>query len=116
MSGSIPSTFIKEIIETTDIVGLIENYLPLKRKGKDHWGLCPFCDDGNNPSFSVSQQKQFYYCFKCRATGNVIGFLESFEGLEFVETVELLASKASLTVPYEHDSKKKMTKNQYLKI
>ena len=116
MSGSIPSTFIKEIIETTDIVGLIENYLPLKRKGKDHWGLCPFCDDGNNPSFSVSQQKQFYYCFKCRATGNVIGFLESFEGLEFVETVELLASKASLTVPYEHDSKKKDDQEPIFKV
>ena len=74
MAGSIPQDFIREIVDTTDIVSLIDGYLPLKRKGKDHWGLCPFCDDGKHPSFSVSSQKPFYYCFKCRATGNVIGF------------------------------------------
>ena len=72
MSKSIPSTFIREIVEITDIVNLIEGFVSLKKKGKDFWGLCPFCDDGNNPSFSVSSQKQFYYCFKCRATGNAI--------------------------------------------
>ena len=107
MPGAIPSTFIREIVEISDIVTLIEGYVPLKKKGKDHWGLCPFCDDGKNPSFSVSAQKQFYYCFKCRATGNVIGFLESFEGLDFVESVEALASKAGLEVPYEQSSRKR---------
>ena len=107
MPGSIPQTFIREIVEISDIVSLVEGYVPLKKKGKDHWGLCPFCDDGKNPSFSVSAQKQFYYCFKCRATGNVIGFLESFEGLGFVESVEALASKAGLEVPYEQSSKKR---------
>tara|TARA_B100001123_G_scaffold420715_1_gene527439 strand:- start:2447 stop:4267 length:1821 start_codon:yes stop_codon:yes gene_type:complete len=106
MPGSIPPNFIREIVDITDIVTLIDSYVPLKKKGKDHWGLCPFCDDGSNPSFSVSSQKQFYYCFKCRATGNVIGFLESFEGLGFVESVESLASRAALEVPYEQSSKK----------
>ena len=101
MSGSIPQDFIREIVDTTDIVSLIDGYLPLKRKGKDHWGICPFCDDGKNPSFSVSEQKQFFYCFKCRATGNVIGFLQSHQGFDFVESVEALASKAGLEVPYE---------------
>ncbi len=101
MSGSIPQDFIREIVDTTDIVSLIDGYLPLKRKGQDHWGICPFCDDGKNPSFSVSGQKQFFYCFKCRATGNVIGFLQSHQGLDFVESVEALASKAGLEVPYE---------------
>ena len=67
MSGSIPKDFITEIVDMTDIVSLVESYLPLKKKGKDHFGQCPFCDDGKNPSFSVSDQKQFYYCFKCRA-------------------------------------------------
>ena len=101
MAGSIPQDFIREIVDTTDIVSLIDGYLPLKRKGKDHWGICPFCDDGKNPSFSVSEQKQFFYCFKCRATGNVIGFLQSHQGFDFVESVEALASKAGLEVPYE---------------
>jgi len=101
MAGSIPQDFIREIVDTTDIVSLIDGYLPLKRKGKDHWGICPFCEDGKNPSFSVSEQKQFFYCFKCRATGNVIGFLQSHQGFDFVESVEALASKAGLEVPYE---------------
>ena len=95
MTGSIPQDFIREIVDTTDIVSLIEGYLPLKRKGKDHWGICPFCDDGKNPSFSVSEQKQFFYCFKCSATGNVIGFLQSHQGLGFVESIEALAAKAA---------------------
>ena len=101
MAGSIPEEFIREIVDTTNIVSLVEGYLPLKKKGKDHWGICPFCDDGKNPSFSVSEQKQFYYCFKCRATGNVIGFLQSHQGLDFVESVEALAAKAGLEVPYQ---------------
>ena len=54
MSGSIPKDFITEIVDMTDIVSLVESYLPLKKKGKDHFGQCPFCDDGKNPSFSVS--------------------------------------------------------------
>ena len=116
MSGSIPQAFIREIVDISDIVTLIEGYIPLKKKGKDHWGLCPFCDDGKNPSFSVSSQKQFYYCFKCRATGNVIGFLESFEALDFVESVEALASKAGLEVPYEQSSKKREEREPLLEV
>ena len=46
MSGSIPKDFIAEIVDMTDIVSLVESYLPLKKKGKDHFGQCPFCDDG----------------------------------------------------------------------
>ena len=116
MSGSIPPAFIREIVDMTDIVALVDSYVPLKKKGKDHWGLCPFCDDGSNPSFSVSPQKQFYYCFKCRATGNVIGFLETFEGLGFVESVEALASRAALEVPYEQSSKKREDKDPIFEV
>ena len=102
MAGSIPSDFVREIVDVSEIVSLIDSYMPLKKKGKDHWGICPFCDDGNNPSFSVSEQKQFYYCFKCRATGNVISFLQAHQGFDFVESIEALASKAGLEVPYEN--------------
>ena len=116
MSGTIPSAFIREIVDMTDIVTLVDSYVPLKKKGKDHWGLCPFCDDGSNPSFSVSPQKQFYYCFKCRATGNVIGFLESFEGLGFVESVEALASRAAMEVPYEQSSRKREDKDPIFEV
>lgn len=104
MSGSIPKEFISDIIDLTDIVSLVDSYLPLKRKGKDHWGICPFCEDGKNPSFSVSEQKQFYYCFKCRATGNVIGFLQSHQGYDFIESIEALAARAGIEVPYDNNA------------
>ena len=51
MAGSIPKEFIRDIIDMTDIVSLIDSYLPLKRRGSNHWGQCPLCDDGTNPSF-----------------------------------------------------------------
>lgn len=100
MSGSIPQEFIRDLISSSDIVSLIDSYVPLKKKGKDHWGLCPFCNDGNNPSFSVSAQKQFYYCFKCSETGNIVSFLQSHLGMNFVETIESLAASAGQQVPY----------------
>ena len=111
MSGSIPKDFIRDIVDTTDIVSLVDSYLPLKRKGKDHWGQCPFCDDGKNPSFSVSEQKQFYFCFKCRASGNVIGFLQSHQGYDFIESIEALAARAGMEVPYENNSSVSTEKN-----
>ena len=111
MAGSIPQDFIRDIVDTTDIVSLVESYLPLKRKGKDHWGQCPFCDDGKNPSFSVSEQKQFYFCFKCRASGNVIGFLQSHQGYDFIESIEALAARAGMEVPYENKSSVSTEKN-----
>lgn len=111
MAGSIPQDFIRDIVDTTDIVSLVESYLPLKRKGKDHWGQCPFCDDGKNPSFSVSEQKQFYFCFKCRASGNVIGFLQSHQGYDFIESIEALAARAGMEVPYQNNSSVSTEKN-----
>ena len=111
MSGSVPKNFITDIVDMTDIVPLVDSYLPLKRKGKDHWGQCPFCDDGKNPSFSVSEQKQFYFCFKCRATGNVIGFLQAHQGYDFIESIEALAARAGVEVPYENKPSENLEKN-----
>ena len=96
MSDFIPEDFIQKVLEDSDIVSLVDSYVPLKRKGKDHWAQCPFCDDGSNPSFSVSDQKQFYYCFKCRASGNAIGFLMNYQSKDFVGAVEILAKNLGL--------------------
>lgn len=102
MAPSIPQEFIRELVETADVVSLIDSYVPLKKKGKDHWGQCPFCDDGKHPSFSVSAQKQFYYCFKCSETGNVVSFLQAYLGKNFIEAIEILATKAGLQIPYKN--------------
>ena len=99
MPAFIPDEFIQRLLDETDIVSLVDSHIPLNKKGKDHWALCPFCDDGNKPSFSVSQQKQFYYCFRCRASGNAIGFLMNYQSHDFQGAIEILANKAGLEIP-----------------
>ena len=106
MAGFLPDSFIQRVLDETDIVSLIDSYIPLQKKGKDHWSLCPFCEDGNNPSFSVSSQKQFYYCFRCRASGNAIGFLMNYQSKDFLDAIETLATNAGLEIPQKIQDKK----------
>ena len=97
--AQLPKDFIQRVLDSTDIVSLIDSYLSLQKRGKDHWALCPFCDDGSKPSFSVSQHKQFYYCFKCRASGNAISFLTDHQGQTFMDALEFLATNAGIEIP-----------------
>lgn len=100
MVGRIPRTFINELLIRTDITTLIEARLPLKKKGKNFYACCPFHHE-KTPSFSVNHEKQFYYCFGCGAHGNAIDFLMKFDRLEFIESVEELATLHGLEVPGE---------------
>ena len=100
MPGQIPKTFIDDLLTRTDIVDIIDGYVPLKKAGSNHKGLCPFHDE-KTPSFSVSQEKQFYHCFGCGASGSAITFLMEYRRLDFVAAVEELASRAGLEVPRE---------------
>ena len=84
--------------EATDIVPLISQYVQLRRTGGNHQGLCPFHNE-KSPSFSVSEDKQVYYCFGCKASGNAITFVQNYQGLTFPETIEYLARRASLPLP-----------------
>ena len=103
---SIPSSFIYQLIDQTDIVEVIGRRLPLNKKGSNFWCLCPFHDD-SNPSMAVNQDKQFFYCFVCQESGNAIHFLRRYENLEFVDAIETLASAAGMTVPYEGGKQEK---------
>lgn len=100
MSGRIPHSFIDDLLTRVDVVDVIDGYVPLKKAGRDYKARCPFHDE-KTPSFTVSQEKQFYHCFGCGANGTAIGFLMEHAGLSFHEAVEELASRAGLTVPYE---------------
>jgi DNA primase len=100
MAGRIPQSFIDDLLARTDIVGVIESRVPLKRAGRNYSACCPFHKE-KSPSFTVSPDKQFYYCFGCGATGNAIGFLMDYEKRAFPEAVEELAGRAGLTVPHE---------------
>ena len=111
MVAFIPDEFIQRLLDETDIVSLVDSHIPLNKKGKDHWALCPFCDDGSKPSFSVSQQKQFYYCFRCRASGNAIGFLMNYQSHDFQGAIEILANNAGLEIP-KTGSNKNYEKNK----
>lgn len=100
MSGRIPREFINDIIARSDIVELIDSRVRLKKAGRNHQACCPFHEE-KSPSFTVSQDKQFYHCFGCGAHGNVITFLMEFDRLEFPEAVEELAQYHSIEVPRE---------------
>ncbi len=100
MAGLIPQHFIDDLLARTDIVDVIDTYVPLKKAGKNHQACCPFHDE-KTPSFTVSQQKQFYHCFGCGANGSAIGFLMEYLNIGFVEAVEELASRAGLEIPRE---------------
>lgn len=99
----IPQDFIQTVLSRTDIVNVVEPYVPLKRSGANYFGCCPFHDE-KSPSFSVSPSKQFYHCFGCGAHGSAISFLMDHRGLTFPEAVQDLASQAGLEVPTQRDT------------
>ena len=90
MAGLIPQSFIDNLLARTDIVEVVSDRITLKKAGRNHQALCPFHKE-KSPSFSVSQDKQFYYCFGCGASGNAVGFVMDFDHIGFPEAVELLA-------------------------
>lgn len=105
----ISEELINEIRINTDIVEIISNYVPLTKKGKNYFGICPFHDD-HSPSMSVDPNKQIYKCFSCGAGGNVFTFLMNYENISFVEAVKLLGSKAGINITSIKDSNKTSAK------
>ncbi len=103
MAGLIPKDFINDLLARTDIVNLIDSIVKLKKAGKDYQACCPFHNE-KTPSFTVSEEKQFYHCFGCGAHGNAISFLMEYEKLEFVEAIEELAQRQGIEVPREQSS------------
>lgn len=100
MAGLIPQGFIDDLLGRTDIVEVVGSRLKLKKTGKNFSALCPFHNE-KSPSFSVSPDKQFYYCFGCGAGGNALSFVMDFERLDFPQAVEELARQAGVDVPRE---------------
>lgn len=103
MAGLIPQDFVDDLLDRIDIVSLVDSRVQLKKTGKNYSACCPFHDE-KTPSFTVSQDKQFFYCFGCGASGNAVGFLMDYERLDFPDAVESLAHLAGLEVPREKRS------------
>lgn len=100
MAGLIPQSFIDDLLDRLDIVDVVNSRVKLKRSGKNYSACCPFHEE-KSPSFTVSPEKQFFYCFGCGASGNALGFIMDFERFSFPEAVENLAHLAGLEVPRE---------------
>lgn len=106
MADHIPREFIDLLLAKINLVELINSYFPLQKKsGSNYFSCCPFHQE-KSASFSVSQPKQFYYCFGCGAHGNAIDFLMQYDRLNFLEAVETLARLAGMEVPHQRHSHK----------
>ncbi|WP_434356990.1 DNA primase [Parasalinivibrio latis] len=103
MAGKIPRAFIDDLLARIDIVEFIDSRVKLKKQGKNFGACCPFHNE-KTPSFTVSQEKQFYHCFGCGAHGNVLDFVMEYDRLEFVDAIEELAGQLGLEVPREQGS------------
>jgi len=114
-----PEEVIEEVRTRNDIVDIVSQYVNLKKKGANYFGLCPFHNE-KSPSFSVSPSKQMYYCFGCGAGGNVISFVMEYENYTFVEAVKMLADRAGIALPemeYSKEAKAQASlKNTLLEI
>ncbi len=98
MAPRFPSAWLDELYARADIVQVVSAYLPLKKEGQRYWGLCPFHNE-KTASFSVNPELNLYYCFGCKAGGNVIQFLMEMEKLSFYEAAKLLAERSHIPLP-----------------
>jgi DNA primase len=100
MSGMIPQSFIDNLLDRVDIVEVVDYRVKLKKTGKNYSACCPFHIE-KTPSFTVSPEKQFFYCFGCGASGNALSFIMDFERLSYPEAIEQLARTLGMEVPRE---------------
>ena len=98
MASRYPASWLDELRSRSDIVQIVSGYVALTKKGRNYWGLCPFHGE-KTASFSVDGEHQLYYCFGCKAGGDVIHFIMDMERLSFPEAVEQLADRAHMTLP-----------------
>ncbi len=111
MAGLIPQTFIDDLLDRVDIVDVVNSRVPLKKTGKSHKACCPFHEE-KSPSFTVAQDKQFYYCFGCGAGGNALSFIMEFDRIDFLPAVELLAKNVGMEIPREAVANPKAKKHR----
>lgn len=111
-----PDEVIEEVRSSNNIVDIIGGYVRLQKKGSSYFGLCPFHNE-KSPSFSVSPNKQMYYCFGCGAGGNVFTFIMEYENQTFPEAVKILANRAGIALPeaeLTEEQKRERNKRQLL--
>ncbi|WP_090931976.1 DNA primase [Pelosinus propionicus] len=111
MKDGIYDEFIDRLRSESDIVSILSDYVPLKKKGKNYWGCCPFHHE-NTPSFSVTPDKGFFYCFGCQSGGNVFNFLMKIENISFFDAVKILAQKMNIPLPEKEKSSRELARER----
>ena len=104
-----PDEVVEDVRLKNDIVDVVSGYVKLQKKGSSYFGLCPFHNE-KSPSFSVSRDKQMYYCFGCGAGGNVFTFIMEYENYSFVEALKFLAERSGVDLPeqeYSQEAKRR---------
>lgn len=109
-----PSAWLDELLHKNDIVSVVSEYVELKPKGRKLWACCPLHGE-KTPSFSVSPDKQLFYCFGCHAGGTVIQFVMDMERLTFYEAVQQLANRVGMELPNEINDREVQRQRAYKK-
>ncbi len=99
----ISESTIQQVKQFPNIVECIQTYVPLKRRGKNFIGLCPFHPE-KTPSFTVSPEKRIFHCFGCHESGDLISFIEKIDNLTFFEAIEVIANFANISIEKEESS------------
>lgn len=111
MKDAVYDEFIDRLRSECDIVSVLSDYMPLRKKGKNYWGCCPFHHE-NTPSFSVTPDKGFFYCFGCQSGGNVFNFLMKFENISFFDAVKILAQKMNIPLPQKEKTQQEIARER----
>lgn len=113
--GLISDDKINQIVQSSNIVDIIGEYVDLKRSGSSFKGLCPFHNE-KTPSFTVDDKKQLFHCFGCGAGGDVVSFIMQKEGLSYPESLEFLANRAGINLIYQNNPGENKYKNHLYDI
>ena len=105
--------FLEELKNKNDIIDVAGKYVQLEQRGGNYWGRCPFHHE-KTPSFTINATGQFYYCFGCHKSGDVISFIMDIESLDFNDAVKLLAERAKIPLPeFKYDDEKIKEQKKY---
>ena len=103
LNKGFPSDWLEKLRQSNDIVTTISKYINLTRRGKTWWACCPFHFE-KTPSFAVNEMEQYFHCFGCGASGDVVKFVEKYDSLDFYDACKKLAEYAGMELPtYQSD-------------
>ena len=114
------AAFLRTLKQKNDIVEVVRSYVAVDRKGGNYWACCPFHHE-KTPSFAINEAEQFYHCFGCQESGDVIKFVQEIESTDFMGAVRILAARVKMTVPEsnfdtEEAARKKKKRDAMAKI